>query len=1506
MRYSKSLSRVLMALVAVTGLKASGVEVVTQHFDIARTGANTQETVLTPTNVNTAGFGKLFTVSLNANVNGQVLYVPGLTINSAVHNTCFAYTSNNADGSPCGIYAFDADTGTVLWNRTLTNAAQYTTNTPAIDSAAKIMYFVSKDNNNNGANFLHAVDLLTGAEKPGSPIQVAGSVLGTGAGSSNGQVTFPASHANCRPGILLVGGSIYIGFAFNSDAPPYHGWVMSYTYNGTAFTQTHIFCVSPDKEAGGIWQAGKGLASDGTSIYCTTGNGSFDANIGGSTYGMCVLKFNTSLQVTDWFSPANESAWSNADADLGNCGLTLIPGTTMGFVGSTKYNEGHLVSTTNLGHFSATADTCLQSVTVGGNGSSVGSNPISWKGNANTFVYLHWNGVLSQYQVGTNTITRTHNPSFGSGNGGLCVSSSGTSNGIVWLREGSKLFALNANDVTSELWDSGQNSARDGLASMGKFQFPMVAAGKVYVGTSNAQVVAYGLLNAPPATKLAIGQQPSATSAGASIAPPITVVVQDASGNTATSANNAVTLAIGTNPSAGTLSGTKTVNAVSGVATFSGLNINNPGTGYTLVASASGLTSATTNAFNILSQVATPAIKPNGGSYSGPVTVQLTTATPGSTIRYTTDGSTPTSASTAYTAPFALSASATLKVIAQKAGMTDSAQVSAAFTVTGSTPYGLPYRGVVSGVTLPANLSASPPATLSATGIFSSLATLTPVNGIVPYNVNTPLWSDGAVKTRWTALPGTSQVVFQSTGEWSYPGGTFFVKHFELGTNDTNPAVRKRLETRILYVNATAPNNGYGITYKWRADNSDADLLSASGLDETIVITTATGTRNQVWHYPSQSECLTCHTSVAGFVLGVKTRQLNGTFTYPSTGISDNQLRTWNYLQMFTTNIGEGNIAGFSRSKAIGDTAATLEDRVKSYIDANCAQCHRPGGAVTAFDARYDTPMTAEAIINGAVKTDLGISGAKVVLPKQVSLSMLDVRMHSTTSTTQMPPLARNVVDATACTVIEQWINSLPPNAPTITSFSPTSGPIGSSVTLSGTNFTGATVVKFSGVSATFVVNSDLSITATVPTGAVTGKIAVTVPGGTATSATNFTIIVQPPVIVSPATAAPNPAVSNQAVAFAVNASDPLNGTVSYAWNFGDSVTGTGANVSHTYGTPGTYAAIVTITSSSGGTTTSSVTVTVVASNPTIIPGVNINFQLAGAPIPSGYLADTGAVFGDRGNGYSYGWNADNSANSRDRNAANSPDQRYDTLIHLQKPSNPNAVWEIALPNGTYPVRVVSGDPSYFDSTFKTNVEGVLTVNGQPTSTQKWFQGTQTVTVADGRLTISNAAGAANNKICFVEIGDGTAARDLAELPVADPLTVTQLNLSMNFNKSDSNTYHVSGVLPSLPATFDPTGVNASIDVGAAIGNFILNSKGLGRSSVGAFNLVYKKGKGWLFSATVRKGSWNEVWADGGMVDVDINTKLDIPVTVTLNLQTWGGSKTLTYKAREKKNGIAR
>jgi len=218
----------------------------------------------------------------------------------------------------------------------------------------------------------------------------------------------------------------------------------------------------------------------------------------------------------------------------------------------------------------------------------------------------------------------------------------------------------------------------------------------------------------------------------------------------------------------------------------------------------------------------------------------------------------------------------------------------------------------------------------------------------------------------------------------------------------------------------------YGVTYKWRADNSEADLLTNS-LSEAMLITNAAGVATQTWYYPSPADCLSCHTVAAGYVLGLKTAQLNGNLTYPVSGVTDNQLRTLNHLGMFNPSIDEAQIPAYPQMVAVTNLAADLTNRFKSYVDANCSQCHRPGGTGHAsIDARYDTPLTNQNIVNGFVSANLGYDNARVVAPKDIWRSILYERVHSTNPAIQMPPLARNTVDTNAVAAIVAFINSLP------------------------------------------------------------------------------------------------------------------------------------------------------------------------------------------------------------------------------------------------------------------------------------------------------------------------------------------------------------------------------------------------------------------------------------------------------------------------------------------------
>jgi len=459
--------------------------------------------------VNVNSFGKLYTLPLDANVNGQVLYVPGVTVNGAVHNVIYAYTSNNNNNSPSSLYAFDAGNGSQLWRHQFPNSARWTTCTPAIDTTAKIIYVVTKSNDDNGNNYLRALDISSGAEKPGSPIEIRASAAGTGDGNVNGTVSLTNSQSNCRPGLLLVGGNVYVGFAHNTDSFPYQGWVLGYHYNGAAFTQTAVFCTAPNGGDSGVWSAGKGLTADAAGyIYFCTGNGSFDANTGGVNYGMCYIKLSTpNLAVVDWFAPFDEQPRSDADQDLANSGVVGIPGTTRMFGGATKFGAGFLLDSGNMGHFtSGGPDNVLNRLDNLTPNYSVSQNPVAWDSGTYKYVYL-WANNANLEQFRYDPATGKFNPggiyitgTSGTSGASLALSSNGTANGILWAAGyNGTVHAYNASSVSNaELWNSTQNSTRDGLGSVGHFQFPTVANGKVYVPTGSASVAVYGLLAAPP------------------------------------------------------------------------------------------------------------------------------------------------------------------------------------------------------------------------------------------------------------------------------------------------------------------------------------------------------------------------------------------------------------------------------------------------------------------------------------------------------------------------------------------------------------------------------------------------------------------------------------------------------------------------------------------------------------------------------------------------------------------------------------------------------------------------------------------------------------------------------------------------------------------------------------------------------------------------------------------------------------------------------------------------
>jgi hypothetical protein len=326
------------------------------------------------------------------------------------------------------------------------------------------------------------------------------------------------------------------------------------------------------------------------------------------------------------------------------------------------------------------------------------------------------------------------------------------------------------------------------------------------------------------------------------------------------------------------------------------------------------------------------------------------------------------------------------------------------------------------------------PALLAQTGAFVDDAALIPSPALIPYQINTPLWSDGAKKQRWISVPtrfkdtaaggppGAPTIAFSAEGEWRFPAGTVLVKQFSLPIDERDPSRLRRLETRLLVVLTGA--RVYGVTYRWRPDGSAAERLD-DGADEDIAVTLRDGgTRIQRWHYPSRGDCLQCHNQAAGGVLGVKTRQLNR-MVAGADGIPVNQLVRWSRLGLLSSAFDDARLPGYQRLVAIDDAQASLEQRVRSYLDANCSHCHRPGVLpFSTYDARWDTPLDHQNLILGRVANEYGIDRARYIRPRDPWRSMVLVRQERT-EVLQMPPLSRTLVDEQAVGVLRAWIDSL-------------------------------------------------------------------------------------------------------------------------------------------------------------------------------------------------------------------------------------------------------------------------------------------------------------------------------------------------------------------------------------------------------------------------------------------------------------------------------------------------
>jgi hypothetical protein len=504
----------------VSGPPPSAVSVLTNRNDNQRSGSNTNESILNTSNVNQTQFGSMYSFTVDGQVYAQPLYLSYLKFNDGTtKNTLFVATEHNT------VYAFDADgaTTTPIWSKNLgpsgptsgfgcgdMNPETGITSTPVIDTTAGMIYVVSKGVESGAwVMRLHAMDIKTGQEGPGSPIPITATVNGTGDGSVGGKVAFnPETQLN-RPGLLLDHGNIYLAFASLCDHGPYHGWILGYSYANGAFTQTHVFNISPNGSEGGIWQSGVGLFSDADGIYFAAGNGSTNPMSTPPDVSESVARLSfTDLSIQDFWTPTGYAGMNAADNDI-SCGATLLPHDRV--ITGTKGGQIFLLDRTNLGKYNAAGNKNLQTLAPP-NGGVYGGPVYYHVPGGPEWVYL-WpvNSPLLGYQMDPATYLLKTTPTQQNiatpahPGGILTLSSNGTAgSGVLWASApqadawhttaAGTLYAFDASDISKVLWTSEQNSTRDTLGNFAKFTTPTVVNGRVFMATFSNAVRVYGLL----------------------------------------------------------------------------------------------------------------------------------------------------------------------------------------------------------------------------------------------------------------------------------------------------------------------------------------------------------------------------------------------------------------------------------------------------------------------------------------------------------------------------------------------------------------------------------------------------------------------------------------------------------------------------------------------------------------------------------------------------------------------------------------------------------------------------------------------------------------------------------------------------------------------------------------------------------------------------------------------------------------------------------------------------